>query len=181
MAVAERVTLKGFPAFPSAEYYLQGLRVDHTRRMGRIEGACLLFVTKAQELLLQNPSFIMDSSNSTWPVAVPVKRYVIIESEVVQASRAVLNKYWIQGLRVTPEVETLAGLRLCLISAIQLVGVDNTKALRDFPQKTNDARVALLGFFNSHYALERNKVSKKVGEAEVHKFERSMDRLMTVA
>ena len=107
MAVAERAILvEGNPAFPGAEYYLQGLKVDDTQQMRRIEGACLLFTTKAQELLLQNPSFIMDSSNS----AVPVKRYVIIENEVAQASKAVLNEYWIQGLRVTSEVETLAGL-----------------------------------------------------------------------
>ncbi len=179
--VAERAILvEGNPAYLSAEYYLQGLRIDDTQRMRRIEGACLLFVTKAQELLFQNPSFIMDSSNSTWPVAVPVKRYVIMENEVVQASRVVLNEYWIQGLGITPEVETLAGLRLCLISAIQLLGVEKTKTLRDFPQKTNDARAVLLGFFNSHYALEKGKVMKKIGEAKVYKFEETMDGLMMI-
>ncbi|OGY11758.1 MAG: hypothetical protein A3F61_04155 [Candidatus Blackburnbacteria bacterium RIFCSPHIGHO2_12_FULL_41_13b] len=182
MAVAERaILLEGNPAFPSAEYYLHGVSIDRACEMRQVEGACLLFALKAQELLSQNPSFIMSSASDNWPVSVPIKRYIFMEEEMAEASRAVLNKYWIQGLRVTSEVETLAGLRLCLISAIQLVGVEKTKTLRDFPQKTNDARAVLLGFFNRHYGVERRKVVKRVGGSDVQKFERSLDRLMIIA
>ena len=177
--VTERaVVVHDKPAFPGAEYYLQGLRVDDTQQMRRIEGACLLFTAKVQELLLQNPFFIMTPTSDNWPMPVLIERHILTEEEVTKASRAVINEYSIQGLRVTPENETLAGLRLCLISAVQLLGVEKTKVLRDFPQKTNDAKAALLGFVNKHYALERGKVTKKIGEAEVYKFERSLDRLM---
>ena len=182
MAVAERaILLEGNPAFPSAEYYLHGVSIDRACEMRQVEGACLLFALKAQELLSQIPSFIMSSASDNWPVPVPIKRYIFMEEEMAEASRAVLNKYWIQGLGITPEAETLAGLRLCLISAIQLLGVENTKILRDFPQKTNDARVVLLGFFNRHYGVERRKVVKRVGGSDVQKFERSLDRLMIIA
>lgn len=181
--VTERtVIVHDKPAFPSAEYYLQGgLRVDDTQQMKRIEGACLLFVARIGESVSQNPSFVMIPRSDDWPVPVVVDRHIALDREITDASRDVLNKYCVQGLRVTPENETLTGLRLCLISAVQLLGVERTKALRDFPQDTNDERAALLGFFNSHYALERRKVMKKIGETSVQKFERDVDKLMMAA
>lgn len=169
------------PAFPEAEYYLHGVRVDDVERMKQVSPACLLFVSRIGEFVSQNPSFVMIPTSDDWPVPVTVDRHIVLDREITEASQAVLNEYWIQGLRITPENETLAGLRLCLISAIQLFGVEKTKALRDFPQNTNDAKAALLGFINKNYALERRKVMKKIGEAEVCKFERSVDRLMTNA
>lgn len=144
----------------ATKYFLGSLDIDGVSRMPDLTGACQQFVQRGNANLAGSRLSVPMESWRGFSEFVSFPRRVLDRLELEILALDIWEKYGIDGLASDRRMAALGGLRLCLISAVQFLGTEETKKITH-DAYSPDMRANLVAYFYGLYSAEYQRLHNK--------------------